>query len=58
MMGLLENLDLLANGDLPKLVKVCRVSQEVLVERIRLLRSVNPKPASPVLQRQRTRGHA
>ena len=46
MMGLLENLDLLANGDLPKLVKVCRVSQEVLVERVRLLRSVNPKPAS------------
>ena len=46
MMGLLDNLDLLANGDLPKLVKVCRVSQDVLVERIRLLRSVNPKPAS------------
>ena len=46
MMDLLDNLDLLANGDLPKLVKVCRVSQEVLVERVRLLRSVNPKPAS------------
>ena len=36
MMGLLDNLDLLANGDLPKLVKVCRVSQDVLVERIQV----------------------
>ena len=46
MMGLLDNLELLASGDLNKLVKVCRVSQEILVERVRLLRSVDPKPAS------------
>ena len=42
MMGLLDNLELLASGDLNKLVKVCRVSQETLVERVRLLRSVDP----------------
>ena len=46
MMALLDNLELLASGDLNKLVKVCRVSQEILVERVRLLRSVDPKPAS------------
>ena len=38
MMGLLDNLELRASGDLNKLVKVCRVSQEILVERVRLLR--------------------
>lgn len=44
MEALLDNLDLLAKGDLAALRRVCRVDQEDLSDMIRELRSYNPKP--------------
>ena len=44
MQALLDNLPLLANHDLPKLVKICGVSSERLAEYVSLLRSLAPKP--------------
>ncbi len=41
---LLDNLELLARGDLPTLKRLCRVDHEDLSDMIRELRSYNPKP--------------
>jgi RNA polymerase sigma-54 factor len=44
MACLLDNLELLARGDLPTLKRLCRVDHEDLSDMIRELRSYNPKP--------------
>ncbi len=41
---LLDNLELLARGDLPTLKRLCRVDHEDLADMIRELRGYNPKP--------------
>jgi RNA polymerase sigma-54 factor len=41
---LLDNLELLARGDMPSLKRLCRVDHEDLADMIRELRSYNPKP--------------
>lgn len=44
--ALLDNLSLLASGDLPRLRKMLGVAQERLSEMLRLLRSLDPKPGT------------
>lgn len=44
MEALLNNLDVLAKGDLPALRRICGVDQEDLADMIRELRTYNPKP--------------
>ncbi len=44
MAMLINNLELLARGDLPSLKRVCRVDHEDLADMIRELRAYNPKP--------------
>jgi RNA polymerase sigma-54 factor len=44
MMTLLDNLEVLARGDMPALKRLCRVDHEDLADMIRELRSYNPKP--------------
>ena len=44
MEALLDNLDLLARGDLPALRRICGVDQEDMADMIQELRSYNPKP--------------
>ena len=44
MARLLDNLPLLARGDLPALRRICGVDQEDLTDMIRELRTYNPKP--------------
>jgi RNA polymerase sigma-54 factor len=44
MLTLLDNLHLLARGDMPALKRLCRVDHEDLADMIRELRSYNPKP--------------
>ena len=43
---ILQNLDLLANGDVARLAQLCRVSQADVMGRFRLIRSLNPKPGA------------
>ena len=45
MLQILDNLEYLAEGNLSKLAKICRTSIEGVVERLKLIRGVNPKPA-------------
>ncbi len=44
MERLLDNLELLARGDMPTLKRLCRVDNEDLADMIRELRGYNPKP--------------
>jgi RNA polymerase sigma-54 factor len=44
MEHLLDNLELLARGDMPSLKRLCRVDNEDLADMIRELRGYNPKP--------------
>jgi RNA polymerase sigma-54 factor len=44
MERLLDNLELLARGDMPSLKRLCRVDNEDLADMIRELRGYNPKP--------------
>jgi RNA polymerase sigma-54 factor len=44
MLCLLDNLELLARGDMPSLKRLCRVDNEDLADMIRELRGYNPKP--------------
>lgn len=44
MERLLDNLELLARGDMPTLKRLCRVDNEDLADMIRELRAYNPKP--------------
>jgi RNA polymerase sigma-54 factor len=44
MEALLDNLELLARGDVPALRRLCRVDQEDMADMIREVRSYNPKP--------------
>jgi RNA polymerase sigma-54 factor len=44
MARFLDNLDLLASGALPKLRRICKVSNEDLADMIRELRGYDPKP--------------
>jgi RNA polymerase sigma-54 factor len=44
MERLLDNLELLARGDMPSLKRLCRVDHEDLADMIRELRGYNPKP--------------
>ncbi len=46
MAALLDNLDLLAKRDLPRLKKACGVDDEDLAEMIAEIRALDPKPAS------------
>lgn len=47
--ALIDNLELIANGDLKKLVKICNVESEELKPLIAQLKKLNPKPASGFL---------
>jgi len=44
MQALLDNLELLAKHDLSKLMKLCDVDKESLMERVKRLKSLAPKP--------------
>ena len=44
MQVLLDNLELLAKHDLSRLAKICEVSQDELVERVKTLKNLAPKP--------------
>jgi RNA polymerase sigma-54 factor len=44
MAALINNLEILARGDMPALKRLCRVDHEDLADMIRELRSYNPKP--------------
>ncbi|MDB2439558.1 RNA polymerase factor sigma-54 [Hellea sp.] len=44
MQALLDNLELLAKHDLTKLMKLCDVDKEALMERVKRLKSLAPKP--------------
>ena len=44
MQALLDNLELLAKHDLTKLMKLCDVDKETLMERVKRLKSLAPKP--------------
>ncbi len=44
MAALIDNLDLVARGDLPRLRRLCRVDDEDLADMIRELRGYDPKP--------------
>lgn len=44
MAALLDNLDLLARGDLPRLRRLCGVDEEDMADMIRELRGYDPKP--------------
>jgi RNA polymerase sigma-54 factor len=44
MQALIDHLDLLATGDFPALLRVCRVDGEDLAEMIGELKALNPKP--------------
>ncbi len=46
---LIDNLDLLANGDGKKLATICKVEMEVLQEMVATVRCLNPRPASDFL---------
>ncbi len=43
---LVDNLEILAKGELDKLMKICAVSSEDLMEMIKEIKSLNPRPAS------------
>lgn len=43
---LVDNLEILAKGELDKLMKICGVSSEDLMEMIKEIKSLNPRPAS------------
>ena len=43
---ILNNLDLLASGDLSRLSKICGVAEGEIMARFRLIRSLNPKPGA------------
>ena len=45
MQGLIENLDLLARHELPRLMKLCGVDAEDMAEMIAEIRQLDPKPA-------------
>jgi len=44
MQALVENLDLLANRDMPALRRICGVDQEDIADMVREIRALNPKP--------------
>jgi len=44
MQALLDNLELLAKHDLSKLMKLCDVDKETLMERVKNLKALSPKP--------------
>jgi len=44
MQALLDNLELLAKHDLSKLMKLCGIGKDALIERIKQLKSLAPKP--------------
>ncbi len=46
MQLLLDNLPLLATGDMPKLEKICHVNHEDMVQMCAEIRALNPKPGS------------
>ncbi len=46
---LVDNLELLANGDLKKLMKICHANQEQLKKLIAEIKKLNPKPANGFL---------
>lgn len=43
---ILENLEMIAGHDLQKLAKLCRIKNEELVDRIKIIQSLNPRPIS------------
>jgi RNA polymerase sigma-54 factor len=47
---LLENLDYLPAGKIKQISKLCKVSHEVLIEMIKTIKTLNPKPAENYLQ--------
>ncbi len=46
MAVLLQNLDLLANGDLGRLAKICAIPEAGVMARFRIIRAMNPKPGA------------
>jgi RNA polymerase sigma-54 factor len=46
MAALLRNLDLLANGDLARLARICAISESEIMARFRTIRAMNPKPGA------------
>jgi RNA polymerase sigma-54 factor len=46
---LLDNLDLLAKGELRQLIKITNFTQEEISKSITLIRSLNPKPCETFL---------
>lgn len=46
MEALLRNLDLLANGDLARLAKICALTKTEIMARFRTIRAMNPKPGA------------
>ncbi len=47
---LLENLNMLPSGKFRQISKLCKVSEDKLFKMIRILRSLNPKPAEDFIQ--------
>lgn len=43
---ILDNLDLLARGDLARLARMCRQTEAELAQRFRVIRGLNPKPGT------------
>lgn len=50
MAVLLQNLDLLAAGDIPRLTRLCRCDEAGIARRFRSIRTMNPKPGSSFAQ--------
>lgn len=46
MAALLRNLDLLANGDLARLARICAITEPEIMARFRTIRAMNPKPGA------------
>lgn len=46
MASLLRHLDLLANGDLARLAKICAIPEAEIMARFRTIRAMNPKPGA------------
>ncbi|MDZ4136332.1 MAG: hypothetical protein U1D06_12185, partial [Paracoccaceae bacterium] len=46
MAGMLDNLDLLASGNLARLARVCRITEAEVARRLALIRSFDPKPGT------------
>jgi RNA polymerase sigma-54 factor len=46
MAALLRNLDLLANGDLARLARICAITEPEIMARFRIIRAMNPKPGA------------